>query len=326
MNSDKAIFIYEEYNEMVDPRNDYLAEDISNHIAKHFNDLSQVISPRTLVGQMSIPDIVYAHHEIKAALPDFDVNDYLDNFDFSEVKTFFVDLVELGVDVNRIVKKWPHLLGFEGKVKYGVNPDLILETEDNLNREKVTKLLDLGVNPNKAASLVYLSTAQMIKYGVDPGRIVRTAITADEMALVRVNLSKLLENGLDPEEFVRSELETVKTRSLFDKRFDVLWWYDEKLDMLAAHAKDKASFWDAYFELIEELIFGANIMDPDFEDAVLLRVFKKPVHLGLISLDAAVSYLCSIYDENDECEEEGPISGHVSILQNEQYVRSELIA
>lgn len=323
MDTNEAIFIYEDYLDRIDPRNDYLKEDISYHIAKHFSKLSQVVNPNTLISHMLIPDIVYAQHEIRVAIPDFDINDHLDVCDYSSAKAFLVDLLKLGADINLIVKKWPRLLNFEDKLQHGVNPDLIFETESELSRDQAIKLLELGANPDKIANEVYLTVEQMIRYGVNPSRIMKMVRVDSEQALIRVHLPELLENGLDPEELVRMELQTVNTRSLYEKRFDMLWWYDEKLELLTKYAKDKESFWDAYFELVEEIIFGAGIMDQDTEDVILLGIMKKPVKLGLISLDEAVKYLHGINEEYDEDELGNPVPNQ-SILLNEQYVRTTL--
>ncbi len=323
MGTNKTDFIHELYLDLIDPKSDCAKENVSYYIAKHFSELSCKVGPESLIGRMLIPDVVYAHHEIKAVIPDFDINDYLDVYDFNSVKTYLVDLLSLGANINLIIKKWPHILDFDGKVRHGANPDLILETEPELNRDEIMKLLELGADPDRIAKEIYLSIEQMFKYGVSPSLIVRRAETDHEQAFVRSHLLELLENGLDSEELVRSELQTVNTRSMCGERFNVLWWYDQQLELLMEHAKNKVSFWSAYFELVEDLIFGANIMDQDTEDAALLRIMKNPVKYGLISLDDAVEYLHGINEEYDEGEDGDPIPNSSSLLDR-QYVRLAL--
>jgi hypothetical protein len=98
----------------------------------------------------------------------------------------------------------------------------VWDYESELNWKKATKLLELGANPDRIDNEVHLNIEQMLKYNVSPSRIIRRAKTDHERALVRIHLSELLENGLDPEDFVRSELQTVNSRSMYGKRFDIL--------------------------------------------------------------------------------------------------------
>ncbi len=149
---------------------------------------------------------------------------------------------------------------------FNINEHLeVWDYESELNWKKVIKLLELGANPNRIDDEVYLSIEQMLKYNVSPSRIIRRAKTDHERALVRIHLSELLENGLDPEDFARSELQTVNSHSMYGKGFDILWWFDKKLELFTKYIKNKISFWDAYFTLVREIIFNAEI-DQDLED------------------------------------------------------------
>ncbi len=198
----------------------------------------------------------------------------------------------------------------------------VWDYESELNWKKATKLLELGANPDRIDNEVHLNIEQMLKYNVSPSRIIRRAKTDHERALVCIHLSELLENGLDPEDFVRSELQTVNSRSMYGKRFDILWWFDEKLELFTKYIKSKISFWDAYFTLVREIIFNAYI-DQDLEDKSLLRIMKKPVKLGFIDIDDAVEYLHSVNEEYDIDEDDNPVPNSSRLLDR-RYVRLEL--
>ena len=303
-------------------------KEVETFLCEDFADLADAfrrknMDPKILLEHVSLEEMIGYYESIKKAIPDFKIDDYI-TADLAGPEYYIDDLIRVcHAEPDSIIKIWPHLLNIRRKLELKASPDLIVETEPFIDDTALAvELLERGANPNMVDYKSSLSIEQKIKYGVDPHRFIASALDSDPN-LVRKNIGSLLANGLSPIELMALEREFLCYHH--NEIYEIFDWYLEQLELFLSYADSDAIF-EAFMELVLDIVYSSDLMPNETEDTLFLRAMKRAVELNLVDLVIAVEYLHDIHDEYLEEDDDGNLIPHPSRLLDRDFVLAELTA